>query len=230
MGWKYPPPRVSGGFRWPSLPFVILFMLFPISRPVWHLLPEMPFLQYPWRWLEALEAPMGIFFAAAIWPASRRARLRSCRSLRGRISGGDALRGDAFFQVCYAEDTVASTLAAYHSGAGFEGMYEYAPPGSDLTHDCHRPSGCVPRRRSVDRLGKPNPDDPNANPTWSSEQPGCLAAFPEFDPSSGAEHLRFHATMDRAGFLVLRLLSFPAWTGAREWGSGQGSARCAPMG
>ena len=58
-----------------AIPVVVLFFLFPISRPLWHLLPEMPFLQYPWRWLEAVEAPMAIFFVAAIWPSGRRARL-----------------------------------------------------------------------------------------------------------------------------------------------------------
>jgi len=205
----------NGSRRWwiplAIFPFVILFMLFPISRPVWHLLPEMAFLQYPWRWLEALEAPMGIFFAAAIWPAARRARFAVAGLCVAAFLAMTVYAATAFFQSCYTEDTVASTLTAYHSGAGFEGMYEYAPPGSDITLIATGlPAACLVADPSI-VLGKPNPDDPISNPVWSSEQPGCLAAFPEFDPFSVPEHLSFHGTMDRAGFLVLRLLSFPAW-------------------
>ena len=212
-----PPAQWSAVSRrwWISLsvlPFVILFMLFPISRPVWHLLPEMPYLQYPWRWLEALEAPMGIFFAAAVWPAARRARFVVAGACVAAFLAMTFYAATAFFQVCYDEDTVASTLAAYHSGAGFEGMYEYAPPGSDITLIATGlPAACLVSDPAI-VLGKPNPDDPNSNPMWSSEQSGCLAAFPEFDPSSAPEHLPFHGIMDRSGYLVLRLLSFPAWT------------------
>ncbi len=78
-----------------AIPIVVLFLLFPISRPVWHTLPEMPFLQYPWRWLEAVEAPMAIFFVAAIWPASHDARLArkfDSGALRRAIRRRDHLR------------------------------------------------------------------------------------------------------------------------------------------
>jgi hypothetical protein len=210
-----PAQKTTGSWRWwiplAVLPFVILFLLFPISRPIWHLLPEMPYLQYPWRWLEALEAPMGIFFAAAVWPATRRWRLAAVAGCAAAFLAATGYAATAFFQVCYDEDTVASTLAAYRSGAGFEGMYEYAPPGSDITLIATGlPAACLVTDPSI-ALGKANADDPSSNPAWSSEQPGCLAAFPEFDPSSAPEHLRFHGTIDRAGYLVLRLLSYPAW-------------------
>ena len=50
------------------IPVAILLLQFPISLPVWNLLPKLRFLQFPWRWLVVLEAPMAIFFAAAVWP------------------------------------------------------------------------------------------------------------------------------------------------------------------
>jgi hypothetical protein len=90
-----------------AIPIVVLFLLFPISRPLWHTLPEMPFLQYPWRTLEAVEAPMSVFFVAAIWPsnpdASRQHRSRvvvlaTCAAL---FVGATIYAGRAFFQVCY---------------------------------------------------------------------------------------------------------------------------------
>src|SRR5208337_4672559 len=107
-----------------AIPIVVLLLLFPISRPVWHLLPEMPFLQYPWRWLEAVEAPMAIFFVAAVWPSrrdarrSRRAVLAACAVL---FLAATVFAGTRFFQVCYPEDTVPSVLADYGAGTGFEG-------------------------------------------------------------------------------------------------------------
>jgi len=213
-----PAQRGTGSRVWwiplAAIPFAILFFLFPISRPVWHLLPEFAYLQYPWRWLEALEAPMGIFFAAAVWPANRvgrRARIAVATACAAFFLASTVYAGTAFFQVCDDEDTVASTLTAFRTGAGFEGMYEYEPPNSDLTMIAKGlPAVCLVTDIAT-VLGKPDPLDPEANPVWSSEQPGCIAASPEFDPASSPEHLRFNEFIDRPGFLVLRLLSFPAW-------------------
>jgi len=207
--------RDAGSRRWwiplAAIPFVILFLLFPISRPVWHLLPEFAYLQYPWRWLEALEAPLGIFFAAAVWPANRRGQITATFVCIAAFLAATIYAGSEFFQVCDNEDTVASTLNAFRSGAGFEGMYEYEPPNSDLTLIAKGlPAACLITDTAT-VLGTPNLDDPDANPDWNSAQPGCIAAFPEFDPTSSPEHLRFHGVMDQPGFLVLRLLSFPAW-------------------
>src|ERR1700723_2686070 len=56
------------------IPAAVLFLLLPISLPVWDLLPKLRFLQFPWRWLLVVEAPMGIFFAAAVWPGNARMR------------------------------------------------------------------------------------------------------------------------------------------------------------
>jgi hypothetical protein len=205
----------TGSRRWwiplAVLPFAILFLLLPISRPVWHLLPEFPYLQYPWRWLEALEAPMGIFFAAAVWPKAPRGRMAVLSGCIMVFLASIAFAAHSYFQICYDEDTVGSTLAAFHSSAGFEGMYEYEPPGADLTLIAiGLPAACLVTDSSI-VLGKPNVDDPNSNPVWSSDRSGCIAAFPEFDPASTPEHLRFHAFMDRSGTLILHLLSFPAW-------------------
>ena len=194
-----------------TIPFVVLFLLFPISRPIWHLLPEFPYLQYPWRWLEALEAPMGIFFAAAIWPHSRSSRIAVSIACAAAFLAATTYAGTLFFQGCGDSDTVASTLSTFHAGAGFEGMYEYEPPTADLTMiPTGMPAACL-IADSATVLGIPVPGDPDANPVWSSEQPGCIAAFPELDPASLPEHLRFHSVMGRPGYLVLRLLSYPAW-------------------
>ncbi|MGB8028180.1 MAG: 6-pyruvoyl-tetrahydropterin synthase-related protein [Terracidiphilus sp.] len=215
-----PAPKISGSRRWwiplAAIPAVVLFLLFPISRPVWHTLPQMPFLQYPWRWLEAVEAPMAIFFVAAIWPSSRDARVA-----RGVILGTFAAlfvvatiyAGTAFFQVCYPEDTVQSMMVDYRAGAGFEGMYEYEPPNGDISSvPTGIPDACLVTAPNI-VLGKPDPDDPDANPAWAPDQGTCQATFVAVGGSqANPEHRRILATIPHSGYLVLHLLGYPAWS------------------
>ena len=103
----------------------------PISLPIWNLLPKLRFLQFPWRWLVALEAPMGIFFAAAVWPERpwRRKALAAVCALFFLAASSFTAR--TFFQACDDEDAVPGMLNVYRSGAGVVGTDEYAPPGSD---------------------------------------------------------------------------------------------------
>jgi len=195
-----------------AIPVVVFFFLFPISRPLWHLLPEMRFLQYPWRWLEAVEAPMAIFAVTAIWPSGRRARVIVLSVCSAIFLASTLYAAKAFFQVCYPEDTVASVLFDYRAGAGFEGMYEYEPPGGDDSSIATGlPDACLVSDPAV-VFGKPDPDDPDANPVWSPDQDSCQATFATLHGNqTNPEHREIRATTAHAGYLVLRLVSYPAW-------------------
>jgi hypothetical protein len=219
-------PIVQNSPRWwiplAAIPAAVLFFSFPVSRLLWLHLPEMRFLQYPWRLLEAVEAPMAIFVVAAIWPSSRSAGIaRSIRSIRrARIAilaacgvwcvASTVFAGIYFFQVCYAEDTVAATLADSRDGAGFEGMYEYEPPDGDISQIATSlPDACLVGDPFV-VLGKPNPDNPDANPAWNP--PTCDATYTFLgDGATNPEHRQLRAFVAHPGYLVLRLLSYPAW-------------------
>ena len=196
-----------------AIPVAVFFFLFPISAPLWHLLPEMPFLQYPWRWLEAVEAPMAIFFIAAIWPAGRRARIAVSAICAALFLAATAYAATAYFQVCYPEDTVASVVSDYRTGAGAEGMYEYEPPGGDDSMIARGlPDACLVSDPSA-VLGKPDPDDPDANPIWSPDQASCQATFTMVDSlQTNPEHRSVYAEIVHPGYLILRLLSYPAWS------------------
>jgi|GEM_PF-551860 len=225
-----------------AIPVVVLFLLFPISRPIWHTLPQMPFLQYPWRMLEAVEAPMSIFFVAAIWPSNRNARpssrARLARSLvlaacAALFIAATIYAGTTYFQVCYPEDTVASSLVDYRTGVGFEGLYEYEPPNGDLSIvPTGIPDACLVTNPYI-VLGKPDPNDADVNPAWTPDQNTCQATFtwaegPSIspagpraspgppstspaDPNLNPEHRTLLATMPQAGYLVLLLERYPAW-------------------
>ncbi len=208
----------TNSFRWfvplAAIPVWVAFLCVPISRFAWHALPEMPFLQYPWRWLEAVEAPMAIFFVAAIWPTARRARVAVVAACALGFVAALVYANRNYFQVCYPEDAVPAMLDSYNAGAGFDGMFEYSPLNSDITTIARGlPDACLVSDPDAD-LGKPDPDDSSANPIWTQDQDSgqgtCAATFAA--DRSNPEHLRLSAVVPQSGWLVLRLLAFPAWS------------------
>ena len=196
------------------IPVVILFLELPISLPVWNLLPELRFLQFPWRWLVVLEAPMGVFFASAAWPrnsAPRWRRIAAAAVCAAFFLAASATAGRFFFQPCDDEDAVAPMVAVYRSGGGFQGTDEYAPIGADNTLVATGlPDACLVTDPDTS-LGVL--DTPEANPDWWVEQGSCDATFSASPNPLEAqpEHLRIRATIPHAGYLILRLRSYPAW-------------------
>jgi len=192
-----------------GIPLVVLFVLFPVSRPLWSL-PEWKFLQYPWRWMEAVEAPMAILLARAVWPAGKIAKRIVAGVCAAAFLGATVYASMNYFQACWTEDTVASVVASYRAGAGFEGMNEYEPPNSELEGIATGlPDAClVSDAKTV--LGKPGED--GANPAWGAQDGSCIAAFSwRGGQDTNPEHRTMSATAGQSGFLVLRLLSYPSW-------------------
>ncbi len=189
------------------IPFAVLFLLLPVSDFAWNLLPKLRYLQFPWRWLAVLEAPMGIFFAAVVWtnrPRLRTAVIATCALL---FLASTIVAGRVYFQFCDDQDAVWAMLDAYHQGEGFEGAYEYEPPYADnsvLPQDL--PESCLTSSATT-KLGKLNEFRVY---DWAADQHTCDAAF---DPAPGStfQHLRIDANAPHAGFVVLHLRSYPAW-------------------
>jgi hypothetical protein len=192
----------------------VLFLLLPISLPVWNLLPKLRFLQFPWRWLVVLEAPVGIFFAAAIWPratARRWLRFAAAIGCMALFVASISIAAVYFFQPCDDEDAVSPMVQIYRSGAGFEGVYEYAPIGADNGMVATGlPDACLV---SNPRAALGVFDTPGANPDWWVEQHSCDATYSASPPTAQAnpEHLRIVADIPHAGYLILRLRTYPAW-------------------
>jgi len=192
------------------IPPVVLFLLFPVSLPVWNLLPKLRFLQFPWRWLLVVEAPMGIFFAAAVWPGeSRRRWFRpAVAGLCGLIFvAATVVAAGNFFRDGVESDDLATILAKYDSGAGFVGTDEYAPPGADNSVVATGlPDACLADNFDTELGIPPTPED---NPAWLPPQGSCLATAKA--SLRQPEHLRIGLAAPRASFLILRLRSYPAW-------------------
>ena len=192
------------------LPFAVLFLQLPISLPLWNLLPKARFLQYPWRWLLVLEAPLAIFFAAAVWPkpSSRRWRNVAIPALCTlAFLAVTAFSAKTFLRTCDQDDTIPVLHALYQSPNGLEGTDEYEPAGSD---HWQVPTGLPDACLSTDSdtvLGVTNPGD--NIPNWNRGQATC-----DSTPAAQLrqpEHLRIATITPHAGFLILRLLSYPAW-------------------
>jgi hypothetical protein len=196
------------------IPFAVLFLQLHLSLPVWNLLPKLRFLQFPWRWLVVLEAPMALFFAAAVWPgpqARRWLRIAVPSACAALFLASTAIAAVYFFQPCDDEDAVAPMVNVYRTGAGFEGVYEYEPIGADdgmvatglpdacLVSNAHMVLGVI--------------DTADANPDWWVEQKSCDAVYSATPPAVQAnpEHLHIRAVLPHAGTLILRLRTYPAW-------------------
>ncbi len=192
-----------------AFPFAILFLLLPCSLPLWLLLPKLRFLQFPWRWLVALEAPMAILFAAAVWPAP------SARSLKrwaviaasGLFLLAASLRTvDLSFQACEDEESVSALTRAYQNGAGFPGTDEYYPRGFDPAEFIQPgiPDACLLAPKPI-----PFREAAHTVPTQTIAEELCDAAF-RF-AGSNPEHLRITTITHRSGNLLIRLFVYPAW-------------------
>lgn len=102
------------------------FMMFSPSEIFWRFLPKLQFVQFPWRWLDALSVPFA-FFAASALARSRRQWIVWVVILASLAAAATAMARNAWWD---SDD--ATTLADWvQSGFGYEGTDEYAPVGCD---------------------------------------------------------------------------------------------------
>ena len=155
---------VPGERRWwlpmALIPPAVLFLLLPVSQPVWNVLPELRLLQFPWRWLVVLEAPMAICFASAVWFDRRTLRILLMAACAAVFLGITLAAPRWWFVEC--DSIIASLQASAREGILVLGKTEYAPPGI--------------RFPLVDPQGNPLADshgnplvDPQGNPLLDSQ-------------------------------------------------------------
>ncbi|WP_058188996.1 6-pyruvoyl-tetrahydropterin synthase-related protein [Terracidiphilus gabretensis] len=189
------------------IPLAVLFLQLPLSLPVWNLLPKLSFLQFPWRWLVVLEAPLAIFLASSKWPQTQRGRITLVCISAAAFVGVAWFAGTRFQQVCDDEDSVAGMTQAYEQGQGSIGTDEYAPQGADNTLVAQKlPVACLVSDATA-TLGEGDADDPQ--PVWRAGQASC-DPFPVI-ATGGEEHRRVRGMASHAGYVVLRLRRYPAW-------------------
>jgi hypothetical protein len=156
-------------------------LMFPASAPAWRWLPKLRFVQFPWRWLLALDVAFTFFFALAT------ARTKWKRAWWLAIGLALAALGSALVHDAWWDDSdVPDNFTAIQSGVGYEGTDEYAPQGCDRTE---LPADAA--RASIED-GRPA---------------GLRLHVEEWGPESRALAL----DAPRAVTLALKLVNYPAW-------------------
>ncbi|MDE3201643.1 MAG: hypothetical protein KGN79_12065 [Acidobacteriota bacterium] len=195
------------------IPVAVLLLQLPVSLPVWNLLPKLRILQFPWRWLLLVQVPLSIFFACAIWIDRPLLRKISFVGLGLAMVAVTLVECQLFFQVCYPDDEPQSMQKLPAPQRGYQGYDEYAPPyAQDSLVAAFLPDSCLvssPMTPLGVRQADETPDDP---PIWDKSQKSCEAVYPmKYTGHPRAEHIQVDFDAPHAGYLVLRLRSYPAW-------------------
>ncbi len=184
---------------------LVLFLLLPVSAPVWQHAPHLRFLQFPWRWLMVLS------MLAALWAGAAIARLPG-RVWRASMGVGLALLSIAastslFYQPCDQEDAIAPRRMLFLSGAGEEGTDEYTPVDTDNSAIQQN----LPPVRILRQPGDESADSSkNENPDYAPEVYAHVPATVSILRWS-PEDRRVRIQSAAAGYAVVRLMEYPAW-------------------
>jgi hypothetical protein len=105
---------------------VSLVLMLPITSLAYRFMPDLRFLQFPWRWLMVTGIAYAVFVVAAV------------PSFRGKESlyavlfvGLIAVCNLALQPQCDPEDTPFMLSSLFHAGYGYMGTDEYTPAGGD---------------------------------------------------------------------------------------------------
>ncbi len=168
------------------LAILVAFLLTPPSAVVWRIVPQLHFLQFPWRLCALLAAILCVFVAVAI-----RRRLDSVQASAAALGLCAILVTPAwilFHQSCDEEDAVPGRVALFRSNLGTEATDEYTPTNAD-----------------PDAL---HPHDP---PYWLLPSSASVDAPAPSDAAPGPAPTHLTLTLASPELLVLNLRQYPAW-------------------
>lgn len=160
-------------------------LMLPITLVFWRFLPELRFVQFPWRWMSMLAVCAAIFTAV-----TARGWLRFAWLLLAML----AVTGSAHYLVKNAwwdTEDMPELQAAMRDGSGFEGTDEYDPVGDDRTD--------LPQKQ------------PRALLLAISADPEAYKDARVSIEKWNAEHRAIRVVTRRTGRLELHLLDYPAW-------------------
>lgn len=164
---------------------VATLLMLPISVFFWRDLPELRFVQFPWRWMSIVALCAVVFTARSArgWP--RWAWL---------IAAGIAIAASGHYLVKNAwwdTEDMPTLQAAMNDGIGFEGTDEYDPVGDDHTDLLQKEPRARFLRSSADRAAQE--ETRIVVGRWT------------------AEHRALHVVAHAPGRIALHLLNYPAW-------------------
>ncbi len=182
---------------------LVALLLWKGTLPVWHLVPELAFLQFPWRLLSVVGCVLGLGAALALRPLRIPLLWAAVAALTIAAIGG-SVGIVPFREACEAGELPAARLARFEAHHGVGPTDEYTPGTAD--NDQLRwddPAWWL--AATPDAPGPGTVPNPAATITDYDEPPPMDQTVAGFAP----HHLTLH--LDRAEVLVLNLRDYPAW-------------------
>jgi hypothetical protein len=208
-----------------ALPALILLLLLPVSGVLWRHAPELRYLQFSWRWLVLLSPISALLLAGGLEAQRiRLARESGAALVLGAIAAviatSIAVSTTHFYQPCDEEDAIAAEHQVFLQGTGVEGTDEYTPRDAD--------NSTIQQGLPLVRLlnapyAESAASGKGENPAWlpdAEAEMGRAGMGNSSAPSGGAsigvenwkaERKRIVVESARGGYLVLRLMDYPAW-------------------
>jgi hypothetical protein len=164
---------------------VSLALMLPVTRVAYRFMPDLRFLQFPWRWLMVTGIAYAVFVVAAMPGFRRKASLYAVLSV-----GLIAVCNLTLQPQCDPEDTPFMLSSLFHAGYGYMGTDEYTPAGADNYEI--------------------KADFPEfAVRTQEGQAPGANVQVTHFE--GGVYRKDFTVEAALPVDVVLRLLNYPAW-------------------
>jgi hypothetical protein len=185
---------------------IVLFLLSRFSAPVWHVAPELVFLQFPWRFLAVQSSVSVLLLALCVermgqwrgaarlpWPALAAGGV--CIAALAAFLGAN----NGFRQGCDEEEGLEIQRSVFARGDGFEQTDEYTPVGaSNEALRIHLPAAWIADTAAG------VPDGQNGEPTATTLLPTEEMRHPD--------DLVFQGTVPAPSkFLVIRIRQFRGW-------------------
>jgi hypothetical protein len=193
-----------------TLTTLIAFLLVPISTPVWNHLPNLAFLQFPWRFLTILSAILAFTLALVLNSSRFEIAIKPRLQLAAAVILPLILGVTAYHLYAQACDNASlprteATLFKTHHGA--PPTDEYTPTAAD--NDLLR----------TDNPGywlaaSPNDPAPNTTPTPSQLNPNITTddtPIPDAQTFSTPVPMHFRLFLAQPSFLVVNLRDYPTW-------------------
>jgi len=164
---------------------VATLLMFRVTAILWRVLPELRFVQFPWRWMSILAVAFAVFAGATA--AKRRGWILILLMIVILGGTGEFLGRQGWWD---GED-IPTLRAAIEQDNGFDGTDEYDPVGDDHYN--------LPAKAPLVRMLPPEED--------SSGIPNAIVSVERWTAEEKVLRVKAHGPLR----IALRLINYPAW-------------------
>ena len=199
----------------------ITVLQFRWSDFLWHLVPKLQYLQFPWRWMLVLGMIAAALAGLALSPRLPKPRTATAISASRPpapiprifyrpvavlliVTGLASIAAAHFWQECDEDDNISAQIATFQDG-GFPGTDEYTPEPAD-NGAIQQGLPLVRVLTSPDAETAENGDNPDYQPDAAAEV-SAHVTISRWSP----EQMKADVATARSGYAVLRLMDYPAW-------------------